>query len=118
LADASSKQKVAAAANTPSEAKIQAARTAVDGAARAGADAPSLRRLRAIAFWATATVLGTAVSAGMKLYFLERVGIANSSRWWEVLATGLIGAGTKPLHDLIEYISAKKEGTKPSGDPS
>jgi len=84
--------------------------TTLDNAAMAMAVAAARDRHRAILFWVLATVVGIAVSAGMKLYLLQRAGIPNTSRWWEILATGLIiGAGTKPLHDLIEFISAKKE---------
>jgi hypothetical protein len=89
----------------------------VDAAAKAKAELASKGQHRTILFWALASLVGVAVSAGMKLYFLQRVGIANSSRWWEILATGLIiGAGTKPLHDLIEFISAKKSEASKGAD--
>jgi hypothetical protein len=107
-ATSNAKKKVqdAATDSGANSAATEALATAAQKQAKLGA----LEAHRTILFWVLATVLATAVSAGMKLYFLQRVGIANSSRWWEVLATGLIiGAGTKPLHDVIEFISAKKE---------
>ena len=64
---------------------------------------------RTILYWALASSIGIYVSAAMKLYLLRTVGIGDASRWQEVLATGLIiGAGTKPLHDLTKLIVAQK----------
>jgi hypothetical protein len=68
---------------------------------------------RKVVLWAIASVVAVVASASLKLYFLGTVGIAHATRWEEILATGLIlGAGTKPLHDLTELISAKKEAEK------
>ena len=65
---------------------------------------------RTVVYWALASVIGMYAAAGLHLYFLRTVGIASGSRWEEILATGLIiGAGTKPLHDLTKLISATKE---------
>jgi hypothetical protein len=62
---------------------------------------------KSVSLWGTATVIAMFASAGLKLYFLRTVGIASGPRWVETLATGLIiGAGTKPLHDLVTYIQA------------
>jgi hypothetical protein len=56
-------------------------------------------------------------SAMLNLYFLTLVGIGPSPRWAEVLATGLIiGSGTKPLHDLVAAISAKKDAAGAASD--
>lgn len=89
------------------------ANQALFAAATAKAVLKAVVQHRAVVFWALASVIGMAVSAGMKLYVLQVVGISNASRVWEVLATGLIiGAGTKPLHELVGYISAKKEETE------
>ncbi len=64
--------------------------------------------LRTTTFWVIATCLGMVVAAVMKLYFLNTVGITAGAAWEEILATGLIiGAGTKPLHDLVQMMSAK-----------
>lgn len=95
------------------EGDINAAKRKLDEAAKQKAELAALNGHRTILFWGVATALGIVASAGMKLYFLQRAGIPNSSRWWEILATGLIiGAGTKPLHDLIEFISSKKESAE------
>jgi hypothetical protein len=68
---------------------------------------------RKVLFWAIASAVAVVASASLKLYFLGTVGIAHATRWEEILATGLIlGAGTKPLHDLTELISAKKDAEK------
>jgi hypothetical protein len=110
---ADAKKAKADAAQTGTDANVDKAESELDKAAKAKARLAARNRHRAILFWGIATVVGIAVSAGMKLYFLQKAGIANSSRWWEILATGLIiGAGTKPLHDLIEFISSKKEGAE------
>jgi ElaB/YqjD/DUF883 family membrane-anchored ribosome-binding protein len=66
--------------------------------------------IRTVIFWAVATIVAMLGSASLHLYFLHSVGISSASRWLEVLATGLIiGAGTKPLHDLTTALSARKE---------
>jgi hypothetical protein len=70
---------------------------------------------RAVVFWAIATAIGILASASLKLYLLSRIGLAAPPRALEILATGLIiGAGTKPLHDLVSLIEAKKEQKKSS----
>lgn len=70
---------------------------------------------RAVVFWAIATSIGILASASLKLYLLSRIGLAAPPRALEILATGLIiGAGTKPLHDLVSLIEAKKEQKKSS----
>lgn len=73
------------------------------------AEAVSVREMeRTVSFWAIATCAGMVVAAAMKLYFLRTVGITAGKPWQEMLATGLIlGAGTKPLHDLVAWISGK-----------
>lgn len=65
---------------------------------------------RTVIFWAFATIVAMVGSALLNLYFLRAVGISSASRWVEILATGLIiGAGTKPLHDLMTAIEARKK---------
>jgi hypothetical protein len=89
------------------------AATALQAAADAKAGAATVKGNRAVIFWGIATSVAVLTSAGLKLYFLRVVGIADAPRVWEVLATGLIiGGGTKPLHDLVELIQAKKEQSK------
>jgi hypothetical protein len=54
-----------------------------------------------------ATLAGVAASAGFGLYFLSAVGI-TVPRLLDIFFTGLIiGAGTKPLHDLITSLQNK-----------
>lgn len=63
-----------------------------------------------IGFWALATILGFVASAMLKLYLPYAVGITTGGRAIQVLATGLIiGGGTKPLHDLVGYMTAAKD---------
>ncbi len=63
---------------------------------------------RTVIFWSVATVIAMWAAAAFHLYFLRTVGIdSGTDRSLEILATGLIiGAGTKPLHDLVGLISA------------
>jgi hypothetical protein len=86
------------------------ANDAVQAAAEAKAELADRVWARTVVYWALASGLGIYVSAAMKLYLLRTVGIGDADRWLEVLATGLIiGAGTKPLHDLTKLITAQKE---------
>jgi len=102
-------EKVAAAIAEPTQANAQAA-------ADAQAAVEKRRANRTIAFWACATILGMAVAAGLKLYFLQVVGIEDAPRTIEILATGLvISGGTKPLHDLITRIQPSKEKPATTG---
>lgn len=55
-----------------------------------------------------ATLAGVAASCGFGLYFLAAVGMGSVSHSIDAIVTGLtIGAGTKPLHDLITGIQSK-----------
>jgi hypothetical protein len=94
--------------SSPEVGSISAANTAIDDAASA-VERLNVRQLqRATAFWVIATCLGILVAAAMNLYFMNTVGITAGQRWEEILATGLIiGAGTKPLHELVKLISSK-----------
>jgi hypothetical protein len=63
-----------------------------------------------VGFWALATILSVIASALLRLYLPYVVGIASGGRAFQILATGLIiGGGTKPLHDLVGYMSAAKQ---------
>jgi ABC-type nickel/cobalt efflux system permease component RcnA len=97
-------EKLREAANKPRRATEDKLLAAADSA-----EALSVRQLaRTTTFWTLATCLGMVVAATMELYFLNTVGITAARPWLEILATGLIiGAGTKPLHDLVKLISAK-----------
>lgn len=83
-----------------------------NAAAEAQAALNRKRANRTSVFWAIATGLGFLAAAGMKAYFLKAVGVQDPQPWQEILVTGaVIGAGTKPLHDLITRIEKKKEQT-------
>ncbi len=107
------KKTVAALADADPNAH-QEADAAVKTAAEKAATVEDITYVRTVVFWALATIVAMAASALLKLYFLRTVGIASGTRTIEVLATGLIiGAGTKPLHDLVGWLSksADKSGT-------
>lgn len=92
-----------------------AAESALQRAADAKAAHEKAKANRAVGFWALASSAGIAVAAVLKLYLLTTVGVARPGRILDVIATGLIiGAGTKPLHDLVTLISAKKEAATQS----
>lgn len=89
---------------------IISAQSALDTAAKKRATS---RANRTVAFWGIASALGVLSAASLKLYLLNRVGIGNPPRYLDILATGLvIGAGTKPVHDLVTLISSKAEVAK------
>lgn len=89
------------------------AQTALNAAATAEQAVSDEDWKRKVLFWALASVVAVLASASMHLYFLGTVGISHAARWQEILATGLIlGAGTKPLHDLTELVAAKKDAAK------
>ncbi len=86
------------------------ATTMLQGAAQKEADAKDWVFGETVGFWALATILSIVVSATLKLYLPYVVGIASGGRAIQILATGLvIGGGTKPLHDLVGYMTAAKE---------
>lgn len=97
----------------PDAAPRAAAATAVAAAAQAKAEEAVTTGNRAVALWALASIVGIYAAATTKLYLLTTVGVASPTRFQEVLATGLIiGGGTKPLHELVELMAAKKEAAK------
>lgn len=58
--------------------------------------------------WAAATLLAMLSSGLLNLYLLRTIGITAAPPWLDVVVTGLaIGAGTQPLHDLIQKIENK-----------
>jgi len=106
---ASQKVDAATIAGPGADKIIEEAGAALQTAAAAKAELSDWVWARTILYWALASSIGIYVSAAMKLYLLRTVGIGDASRWQEVLATGLIiGAGTKPLHDLTKLIVAQK----------
>ena len=86
------------------------ASTMLKHAARKEADAKDWVFGETVGFWALATIISVVASAALKLYLPYVVGIATGGRPIQILATGLIiGGGTKPLHELVGYMSAAKE---------
>jgi hypothetical protein len=74
---------------------------------------------RAIPLWAAASVLGLLVCSMLGLGLIEAVSNAPSGsefvRTVDVLLTGLaVGAGTKPLHDLISRLEKAKDNADPA----
>ena len=104
--------KEAPAGQAPAKAKeVKAAEGTVSAA----------ERERAVYFWVVASVLGLAISAILGLGLIQSVALVNGGhpshffRAVDVVVTGLaIGAGTKPLHDLIGVIQETKKEKKTS----
>jgi hypothetical protein len=76
-------------------------------------------RQRVKYFWAISSIIGLVVSAILGLGLIQSVATVNGGepsdffRAVDVVITGLaIGAGTKPLHDLIEVIQETKKEKK------
>lgn len=96
------KAEVVAAANAT------AAQDKLLDAADAAAKAEMWATYRAIFFWALASIVGALAAALLNLHLLRATGI-QTNLYLEILATGLIiGAGTKPLHELNKLVTAKK----------
>jgi hypothetical protein len=83
-------------------------------AATAIAVATKKTKERSIAMWAVATILALIGPSCLGVFFLRAVSPSSApNRFLDMLITALIvGAGTKPLHDTIENIQAKKESAK------
>jgi hypothetical protein len=69
-----------------------------------------------VLIFGTSALLAMIISGYMKAGLLRTVGESGIPAWVDIAVTGLIvGAGTKPLHDLTSNISASKvEKQKPS----
>jgi hypothetical protein len=99
--------KTASVAASTTPAALTAAQTALNDAANEVDGANWSTYWKTVSLWAIATVIAMLGSAFLKLYFLHAVGIAAGPRPVEILSTGLIiGAGTKPLHDLVDMLQA------------
>ena len=61
--------------------------------------------------WALATLFAIIGTSSTGILFLHAIGAESFPIWLDVMITGLIiGAGSKPLHDLIGYIEKKSIG--------
>lgn len=99
--------------------QLAAADTAITQAEHALAKA---KAERAIPLWAAATVLGLLVCAILGLGLVEAIAKERPTseflRTVDVLLTGLaVGAGTKPLHDLIARIEKAKDNADAATKP-
>jgi hypothetical protein len=93
-----------------------AAQKAANQAAENAANINRIKNNTGVLVWGVATFVAMLVSGALGLYLLKAVGVdvAENYRWMDVIITGLaIGAGTKPLHDLI---SNMKNKTTSAGD--
>jgi hypothetical protein len=74
------------------------------------------RQLTAVVIWGVATAAGFLLCAALNITLLQAVRAENSGQppfWADLLLSGLVvGAGTKPLHDLISNLEKKKEVNK------
>jgi hypothetical protein len=100
---------VATKSGTTTEAEktavVQAQSTVVNG-----------RRDTAIVIWGMATAAGFLLCAALSLTLLQAIRADGSGEppfWADLLVTGLvIGAGTKPLHDLVSNLEKSKDEKK------
>ena len=91
----------------------------IQQAANGQAEINQTRADSGIITWAFATSFATIGTSATGLFFLHAIGIDGVSLWLDILITGLaIGAGTKPLHDLIGYIENKNISSKNEGSVS
>jgi hypothetical protein len=75
------------------------------------------RRLTAVVTWGVATGLAFLLCAQLNITLMQAVranGPGAPPFWADLLVTGLVvGAGTKPLHDLVSNIEHGKEDPSP-----
>ena len=74
------------------------------------------RRLTAVVTWGVATGLGFLLCAVLNITLMQAVRANGSGQppfWADLLVTGLVvGAGTKPLHDLVANIERGKSSKR------
>lgn len=94
---------VSAAVNTPTQANA-------DAAAEAQQRVDQARANLAVVLWGVASLLAMLASGWLGVLLLSTIGVQEPGRALDIAVTGLaVGAGTKPLHDLISNIQASKE---------
>jgi hypothetical protein len=95
----------------PTKTKAEVAE-ATEAAAKIQAAADISKSNRTIIFWAIASLCGLAISGGFGLFLLQPVASNHVNTFLDLGVTGLsIGAGTKPLHDLIASIQANNSSS-------
>jgi hypothetical protein len=76
------------------------------------------RRLTAVVTWGVATGIAFLLCAQLNITLMQAVRASGSGAppfWADLLVTGLVvGAGTKPLHDLLSSIERGKQGPSPA----
>jgi hypothetical protein len=76
-------------------------------------DVETSRRLTAVVIWGVATGLAFLLCAKLNVTLMQAVRANGSGQppfWADLLVTGLVvGAGTKPLHDLVANIERKQD---------
>lgn len=70
-----------------------------------------MERQRAVFIWGVTSLLAMLASAYLGVFLLRTIGATAVPLWVDIAITGLaVGAGTKPLHDLIQRIETSKAG--------
>jgi hypothetical protein len=104
---AQTKTAAQAAAADPDENTAQV-KPLVDKAAKKQAAADARPMDRTIMFWVIASACGLVLAGSFGFFLLQPVASNHVNRALDLVVTGLaIGAGTKPLHDLITNIQSK-----------
>jgi hypothetical protein len=69
-----------------------------------------IQQQRATIMWGLASCLAMLGSGLLGMFFLQAIGVKGAPLWLDIAVSGLVvGAGTKPLHDLIKKIEKSKE---------
>lgn len=99
-------------AQAAAEADSDNAAKAVDLASKQ-AEVDKSRQIGSIVHWGVAVALSFVLAGKLNVLLLAAIADSNSARpaaWADLLVTGfVIGAGTKPLHDLVSGIEKSKE---------
>ena len=78
------------------------------------------RRLTGVVAWGTATAIAFLLCAELNITLLQAIRSGSSGAppfWADLLVTGLVvGAGTKPLHDLVLNIDRGKQARSAGGN--
>lgn len=86
--------------------------TNIDWLASAQSNVDQARQIGSIVHWGVAVGLSFVLSAKLNVLLLGAIaakGSAQPSPWADLLVTGLVvGAGTKPLHDLVSKLEKSK----------
>jgi hypothetical protein len=113
------KAKDAVTAAEDPEVPVGVVAAAADEAAAAKATVARKESERAVVHWAVASVVSLAAPALLGVFFLRSVsaGATPPNRFLDMVFTALIvGAGTKPLHDTISIIQAKKKSAEAAAE--